>query len=1004
MWIFAKPKRRVEVSRAGFVRVFGGRLVAVTLLSASAMAGDLTLMLGDFENGSDGFDDTIQRDTSEFKLGHASGRLVNKDQEWVGSGKGLPDLERDFREVRVWYKAAAKGNLCVRLLDAQGQYYLHRVELPNDSEWHEYVFSQLNEGESWGGPKDGQWHGPAQEIALILEGHGTVWVDGLQAELSPELAPAAKAHAERVSLAKPWTVGDFEEGTDGFTGAVERDSTQAKTGKGSIRICLNAEGFAEAARELPGLQHDFVELSFWARAEGSTGIGVRLVDSAGHNYLQRFPLMPDGMWHPIRIRRFNTGESWGGPADKQWVAPAKNFVFVLESKGTVWIDGVTALLDAKRIVPGFAVTPRVLGNVFVEGEPVEIVVDTSAEKLAYRVQDFWGKTVAEGAAVPDAEHRATLCPALHARGQFEMHVTAWAGGKKTVHEVDFAVIEPIVLAALRESPFGVMTHFSQGWKTDLVPLIARVGFPFVRDETPWDEVEQRAGEYNFNRFTPYLDALTNSGIRPLLLMTYDNPLYDGGNTPYTPAGRAAFGRYGQEILKRFGDRMIGIEIWNEYNGSWCKGPAAENRPKSQAELCQAVYPLLKQARRDITVLGGAAVLLPLPYYEGVFKNGGLKGMDAVVIHPYRSRPEGLDGEIGELREVMKQHLQGQEKPLWATEYGSFSPEPKVSARFYVRLSTLMLSQGVRRMVWYLMQDHREFANMGIVHGSGDLRGAYSPAPALGAAAAAIRLLHDARYAGREATRRYSRAFVFKFLKGNDELRVCWATYPARIRLQADGPVARIDLMGNPQPVALKDGCAELPLDDTPFYLRGAIKSLVEVATESSVVADLCDDFSRVQGANGWTYGYFDGTEPSGPYTDADFKPFTLEVTPWGDHWRGPQDYLGASRGEFHPQVKDNRAVWSVARWKSSVSGMVTIEGTVERGREGDGTTFVILVGGRKAYERHVGGPKDETKVAFSVQADVRSGTLVDFAVTPGPDNNIANDSTTVDTRVIAKDQ
>ena len=223
------------------------------------MAGDLTLMLGDFENGSDGFDDTIQRDTNEFKLGHASGRLVNKDQEWVGSSRGLPDLERDFREVRVWYKAAAKGNLCVRLLDAQGQYYLHRVELPNDSEWHEYVFSQLNEGESWGGPKDGQWHGPAQEIALILEGHGTVWVDGLQAELSPELAPAAKAHAERVSLAKPWTVGDFEEGTDGFTGAVERDSTQAKTGKGSIRICLNGEGFAEAARELPGLQHDFVE-------------------------------------------------------------------------------------------------------------------------------------------------------------------------------------------------------------------------------------------------------------------------------------------------------------------------------------------------------------------------------------------------------------------------------------------------------------------------------------------------------------------------------------------------------------------------------------------------------------------------------------------------------------------------------------------------------------------------------------------------------------------------
>ena len=980
------------------------KVAVAVLLSASALAGELTWVLGDFEAGLDGFDGAIQRDTKEFKKGQASGRLVNKDQEWVGSAKGLPDLERDFREVRVWYKAIAKGNLCVRLLDSQGQYYLHRVELPNDSEWHEYAFSQLNEGESWGGPKDGQWHGPAQEIALILEGRGTVWIDGLQAELSPELTPAAKAHAERVRLAKPWTAGDFDEGTDGFTGAVERDSSQAKTGKGSIRIRLNGEGFAEAARELPDLQHDFVELSFWARAEGSTGIGVRLVDSAGHNYLQRFPLMPDGAWHPIRIKRFNTGESWGGPEGKEWVAPAKSLMFVLESKGTVWIDGVTTLLDVQRIVPEFAVMPRVLGNVFVQGEPVEIAIDTRAEKLTYQVRDFWGKTVAEGTAMPDAEHRAAIRPAVHARGQFEMSVTSWQRGQETVREVDFAVIEPVALGQLKDSPFGVMTHFSQGWRTDIVPLIARVGFPFVRDETPWDEVERKAGEFNFNRFTPYLEALSRSGVRPLLLMTYENPLYDNGNTPYTPAGRAAFGRYGQELLKRFGDRMAGVEIWNEYNGSWCKGPAADDRPKSQAELCQAVYPLLKQARPDITVLGGAAVLLPLPYFDGMFKNGGLKSMDAVVIHPYRSRPEGLDSEIGELRDLMKKHLQGQEKPLWATEYGSFSPDPKVSARFYVRLSTLMLSQGVSRMVWYLMQDHREFASMGIVHGSGDPRGAYSPAPVLGAAAAAIRLLHDVRYVEREATRRYSRAFVFKFMKGDEELRVCWATYPARIRLQADGPVARIDLMGNPQPVALKDSCAELPLDDTPFYLRGAIKSLAEVPTGASVVADLCDDFSRVQEAAGWTYGYFDGTAPAGPYTDADFKPFTLEVTPWGEHWRGPQDYLGAGRGEFHPQVKDGRAVWSVARWKSTVSGVVTIEGAVERNREGDGTTFVILVGGRKAYERHVGGSKDETKAAFSVQADVKPGTLVDFAVTPGPDNNIANDSTSVDARVIAKDQ
>lgn len=806
-------------------------------------------------------------------------------------------------------------------------------------------------------------------------------------------------------------LGDFEEGLDGYTGSAEQDSARAQTGCGSLRIRLGETGFAEASRDLEELHHDFAELSFWARAEGSTGIGVRLVDSAGHNYLQRFPLPPDGEWHCIRIRRFNQGESWGGPEGQAWVAPARSVVFVLESEGSVWIDGVTAQLRAERLVPDFAVSPRVPGNVFTDQEPLEIVLDTRAERLAYRVHDFWGRTVAEGSAVPDGAHRAVLKPALRARGHFEMAVTARRGGQAQTHEVHFAVIEPVELAKLRDAPFGVMTHFAQGWSPAVVPLAARIGFPFVRDEMPWEEVERSPGVYDFARFEPYVDALTRSGIRPLLLMTYENPLYDGGNTPFSPAGRAAFGRYGQEMLRRFGDRMAAIEIWNEYNGSWCKGPAAQDRPASHAELCQAVYPLLKQVRPDVPVLGGAAVLLPLPYFEGVFKHGGLKGMDAAVIHPYRGRPEGLDAEIGELRDLMRRYAHGQEKPIWATEYGSFSPDPKVSARFYVRLSTLMLSQGVERMVWYLLQDHREFAGMGLVHDGRDARGPYSPAPALGAAAAAIRLLHDARFERRETLRRYSRAFVFAFSKRGEPLRVCWATSPTRLRFKAAGGLTRIDLMGNAQPVPLADGRGELEVDDTPFYLRGALSELSEVETGASVVADLCDDFSRVQGAAGWQYGYFDGTgggrgngaEPSGPYTDDDFKPFSLAVTPWGDRWRGPLDFLGASRGEFHPQAKDGRAVWAVARWTSTVSGPVTLEGRAERDREGDGSGLVILVDGNPVFARHAGGPSAPTRIDFSIKAEVKAGSLVDVAVTPGAGTDIANDATSVDARVISRD-
>jgi len=54
------------------------------------------------------------------------------------------------------------------------------------------------------------------------------------------------------------------------------------------------------------------------------------------------------------------------------------------------------------------------------------------------------------------------------------------------------------------------------------------------------------------------------GIDPLIIMSFANPLYDEGETPYTAEGCEAYARYGQAILQHFGNQIKWLEVWNEY--------------------------------------------------------------------------------------------------------------------------------------------------------------------------------------------------------------------------------------------------------------------------------------------------------------------------------------------------------------------------------------------------------------------------------------------------------
>src|SRR3546814_5359347 len=127
--------------------------------------------------------------------------------------------------------------------------------------------------------------------------------------------------------------------------------------------------------------------------------------------------------------------------------------------------------------------------------------------------------------------------------------------------------------------------------------------------------------------------------------------------------------------------------------------------------------MLKQADKaikptfpDLTMLAVATVKVPLPYLERLFKEGALDYRDAIAVHPYRGVPEGVERDLAALKALMARYNGGTPKPIWVTEYSRQEKGEhgrRNVARYLVRMSTLMLSEGVERMYWYLMRRSEE---------------------------------------------------------------------------------------------------------------------------------------------------------------------------------------------------------------------------------------------------------------------------------------------------------
>ncbi|HWC62111.1 MAG TPA: hypothetical protein VG501_00705, partial [Rhizomicrobium sp.] len=247
------------------------------------------------------------------------------------------------------------------------------------------------------------------------------------------------------------------------------------------------------------------------------------------------------------------------------------------------IVAALAMLAALGLSPvlamGATISSPALGNIFVAGEPVTLTLRANGGKAHWVLKDFSGKEAASGDTILSGGVTAIPLP-VTARGYFTFEAVSGADKGETA----LAVLPPAKPPSA-SSPFGVVTHFAKGWDTDIIPLIEKAGLRRVRDEQPWRRVEREPGHYEFPpQFTAYMGALKAHNIDPLIVLDFSNPLYDGDKTPYSDQGRASFSAYGRAVLQRYGSQISAMEVWNEYNGSFCEGPCRSDRPGTYASM------------------------------------------------------------------------------------------------------------------------------------------------------------------------------------------------------------------------------------------------------------------------------------------------------------------------------------------------------------------------------------------------------------------------------------
>jgi hypothetical protein len=661
------------------------------------------------------------------------------------------------------------------------------------------------------------------------------------------------------------------------------------------------------------------------------------------------------------------------------------------------------------ITPISTSTPAL--SIYHLGDTPRLTVATS-QSISLSAVDYWGKPVSLGATTNSTGSAWTVSlPAQNKIGYFELTATASGGA---VGCLQYAVVP----SSAPDKRFGMTTQMGFSNPVGLEAALTAAGIGAVKDSISWQSAVSKVGAPITvpATFDSYMSLLARDNITPLLTLAFGNPLYEpSGSGVFTlPFGNVVSGQtdisgyaaYAVGMANRYGNPGLGVELWNEVDGTFCQGTACStllSRAAAYSTLSKAASTALRAGAKVPTIVGGATYGAPLPWFEDLFytgvsggcpsvistatpaTNGLLTAIDQVDVHWY-SRPEDLDQALQDLTTLTTRC--GHAKPIVATEVGAGdwrSPADGYVTAMHqtpaelVRDAAVLMGRGVSAMYTYVLNDVTvsitgDPENMLVSENKNQL---YVPTAGYAGYANLI-----AQMAGMTAQKNGSGAFVgsvapdnrskiyaFVNTSAGSQVYIGWSVpeflnadlnnaNPADISFKATGTTTISDVMGQQIATYTAGSTVSLSLTASPVYIAvQGTAPLTFTSTDVALLASSADDFGTAYpaaipttGNNNWSYGYIKATTGGASSVtlgfQAGFKPAT-----WSDgSWIIAGSSLVFSQTNQAPFVgyigTTKMSGWAIRRWTCPSTGpacSVAISGQAQLGSAQSAGVSVLVV-------------------------------------------------------------
>lgn len=225
------------------------------------------------------------------------------------------------------------------------------------------------------------------------------------------------------------------------------------------------------------------------------------------------------------------------------------------------------------------------------------------------------------------------------------------------------------------------------------------GLHWVREEISLSEVAPRPDVRDFKKYDAAFDTLRAHDLYPLILIS-DPPAWIRSDLENQLPGVAL------EVVKRY-HRCCSrhYQILNEVNTARFWGGPPD--PAAYARALQKVYRVVKKEFPEVTIVAAGLATSDVLYLKDFADAGGLKGADAIAVHPY-TFPVPFVG-WDELALTDFQALAGA-TPVWVTEIGWPTADhaegvtESEQAAYLLHSIPALQVHGVERVFWYDYRD------------------------------------------------------------------------------------------------------------------------------------------------------------------------------------------------------------------------------------------------------------------------------------------------------------